>query len=265
MFSHKKQTITTTFSLVPEAKLEKKQERSVQGNGESLYNYMSKNQQDSARLIPSETGIYHEPQGNLVTGQFLYVVLSDLSIIHVPEHARINDRRYLHSSLANGKKVRAAGKIQLEEGKLILISNESGHYKPTACQMATILEWFVRQSNNPDLIFQDHTHAKEGFAYEYNALSFAKATNNHTTLTPTKNIPVNQMTTTVIDDDLYTTEGVKSRFAGRPKISNYITQTIINIKPSDNNNLLFHQAPILDNHENFSEEKDAPCCNCTIF
>ena len=157
----------TAFSLVSEATQERKQEREAQRQGASLYNYMNADQQQKAQLTVDHQGIYRNSQGLAVTGTFLYVVLEDYRIIHVPDCRNENDISYRHSCLANGKKVLAAGKITLTEGRLIMVSNESGHYKPTGEKMCPMLSVFIRDSQNPDLIFQDHTDAGTGYAYEY--------------------------------------------------------------------------------------------------
>lgn len=201
------------FPLINEAKVERKQERVSQASGGTSYHYMNEAEQENARLQVDSTGLYRNKDGQPVTGTFLFVVLENGDIIHAPETTP-EGRRYRHSALANGKKVRAAGKLCLENGKLMVISNESGHYKPAGEKLYEILQVFIRNSKNPQLIFEDHSQAASGFAYQYSAQGFV---NNERNILET--IPVNQSTTIAIDEDIYETHCTRvSRFGLKPRI-----------------------------------------------
>jgi hypothetical protein len=49
------------------------------------------------------------------------------------------DVMFNHSSLAAGNDVICAGMIEINQGDVVLISNESGHYQPSAQKLANAL------------------------------------------------------------------------------------------------------------------------------
>lgn len=55
-----------------------------------------------------------------------------------------------HSSFLSGHPVVAAGIIWVGQGKLLQISNESGHYKPSPWDLAACVHVLVRSGLNPD-------------------------------------------------------------------------------------------------------------------
>ena len=54
--------------------------------------------------------------------------------------------KFHHSSLVSGKKVKCAGMINVLGGKVKLVDNDSGHYKPEARHLRTFVEFLDRQS-----------------------------------------------------------------------------------------------------------------------
>jgi hypothetical protein len=206
------------FSLTEYAKDERRIEREHQAKGETFFNYMNDTEQKQAALTVDDNGIYHNANGHPANGRFLYVVLADNRIIHVPDCRREDGVLYRHSCLANGKKIRGAGKLILENGKLISVSNESGHYKPIGKNMSPVLkDIFIPLSKNPNLIFEDHTEAAKGIAYQYNAQNFAYR--NDPLFLCIKEV---NAASKVIeeDEDHYLQEtGMRSRFARKPNIN----------------------------------------------
>ncbi|WP_019215923.1 hypothetical protein [Legionella tunisiensis] len=209
----KDDSLGALFPLVKTAKVERKQERTSQAQGGTSYHYMNEAEQKEALLQVDSKGLYRNKDGQPVTGTFLFVVLENGDIIHAPE-TTAEGPRYRHSALANGKKVRAAGMLYLKNGQLMAISNESGHYKPAGEKLYEILQVFISESKNPQLIFEDHTQAAFGFVYQYAAQNFI---NNERNIL--KTIPVNQRTMVEVDEDIYETYYTQSsRFGLKPKI-----------------------------------------------
>ncbi len=62
-----------------------------------------------------------------------------------------------HSYLVAGLPVVAAGTMDFSNGRLIAVSNNSGHYKPSFKQMIQILPDIYEISCNEDLVFQDYS------------------------------------------------------------------------------------------------------------
>jgi hypothetical protein len=54
--------------------------------------------------------------------------------------------QFHHSSLVSGKKVKCAGMINVLGGKVKLVDNDSGHYKPETRHLRTFVEFLDRQS-----------------------------------------------------------------------------------------------------------------------
>jgi len=61
-----------------------------------------------------------------------------------------NLKDWNHSSFLSGHPVIAAGIIWVSQGKLLQISNESGHYKPSPWDLAACVQVLVRSGLNPD-------------------------------------------------------------------------------------------------------------------
>lgn len=91
-----------------------------------------------------------------------------------------------HSGLSNGKKVTSAGTMIFFEGKLEVISNESGHYKPTNEEMLVDIKHFLALSNNDQLIYEDHSQHKgeEKSLFHYSAIEFVDKKAKTALLTP---------------------------------------------------------------------------------
>jgi hypothetical protein len=79
---------------------------------------------------------------NLFSESGLFIVDRDYYLYLLPFHQR---GKYHHSSLSGGGPVRFAGTIAVMNGVLRELSNQSGHYKPTAPQTLKVLKWFLTQ------------------------------------------------------------------------------------------------------------------------
>lgn len=102
--------------------------------------------------ITVENGLFYNKQHKLVHGAYLYILMPDNRLF-----ACLDSHQRHHSHLSSGLEVKGAGVLFLLNGKLINVSNESGHYRPTQEEMLPALKWFQRKSKNDDLIFEDHS------------------------------------------------------------------------------------------------------------
>ncbi len=84
-------------------------------------------------------------------GEYMYALLADNRLYIAPLSEVVN-----HSHLVAGLPVKAVGNAFFKDGCLLTLSNNSGHYKPTAEQMVAGLEWFVQNTQNP-FLFEDHS------------------------------------------------------------------------------------------------------------
>jgi hypothetical protein len=182
--------------------------------------------------------------------------LPNEQIIYVEDNGQ-----FFHSALANGKKVLAAGKIELKEGRLIKVSNESGHYMPTDEEMRYMLSKFHSLSQNANLVYESHCRALEGIIQQHLVSDFLKNTPSII-----KEVEVNKYTTAEIDDDHYETVGIRSRYARKPKLKNDID---IKIDPEMSVNYRFFQ-PLpqsLNQNDMDLEKNEKNCCRkyCVII
>ncbi len=58
-------------------------------------------------------------------------------------------RHFHHSTFFGGEKVDFAGEMQFEEGRLRVVTNKSGHYKPGDAEILVMLNW--AHTNGVDL------------------------------------------------------------------------------------------------------------------
>ncbi|OJV96724.1 MAG: hypothetical protein BGO43_00430 [Gammaproteobacteria bacterium 39-13] len=84
-------------------------------------------------------------------GEYMYALLADNRLYIAPLSEVVN-----HSHLVAGLPVKAVGNAFFKDGCLVTLSNNSGHYKPTAEQMVAGLEWFVQNTQDP-FLFEDHS------------------------------------------------------------------------------------------------------------
>ena len=99
-----------------------------QGPSRPVVRYLTPEEQQERQVTVNENGELtygnHQP---LADGQWIFVVNENGEMIvdrQVPG-------RFHHSSLAGGDPVRMAGELTIGDGKIISISNSSGHYRPS--------------------------------------------------------------------------------------------------------------------------------------
>jgi hypothetical protein len=79
---------------------------------------------DIPRIVPTS-------QLSRISGNFNYVITKD---------GRLIVGRSAHTSLTVGAEVRAAGEVQLFNGRIKWIDNASGHYQPTGIHLGPLVE-----------------------------------------------------------------------------------------------------------------------------
>ena len=108
-------------------------------------NYFSKNQRCDYQLKAKDGKLFKNNSSELFDTS---LVDPDKSLLYVISRkgkiyaARGSRHVVHHSSLLSGKEVMAAGKIMTQDGKVIYINNNSGHYRPTARHLFQAILYF---------------------------------------------------------------------------------------------------------------------------
>ncbi len=123
-------------------------------------NYLSKHERENY-AITCENGTWLNADGFKLNDAYLYCLLPDnrLYAVSIDISADQDDQPIRnHSHLVAGLPVKAAGFLYFKEGTLVTISNDSGHYKPSAQNMLPALRWFTERARLP-ILFEDHSEA----------------------------------------------------------------------------------------------------------
>jgi len=113
--------------------------------------YFTLAQQNFHQLEFDHQKLYTANKG-LVNRDCIYSLLEDNRLIGCSIQSGQN-----HSYLSQGHNVKGAGILYVRQGKIVTISNESGHYKPTLDEMREALIWFLNVSEQSTLLFEDHS------------------------------------------------------------------------------------------------------------
>ena len=81
---------------------------------------------------------FYDSKGNNMNGEYIFVLTCEKE----PKILCCKEGELLHSYLANGKKVLAAGTLSFKNGVLTEMSNNSGHYRPTDEEMLLAIKAF---------------------------------------------------------------------------------------------------------------------------
>lgn len=95
-------------------------------------------------------GIFLDAKNKPLWGEYIYGLLPDNRL-----YVMVADNQVHHSHILAGLPAKAVGHVHFVNGKLITLSNNSGHYKPTTSKMRSGIEWFYKQAQN-DFVFEDH-------------------------------------------------------------------------------------------------------------
>jgi hypothetical protein len=103
--------------------------------------YYSSEQQQKAQVFVDENGQFAFANGRLADGDWIFVVDQSGRMIA----SRADDGRVHHSSLSGGEPVMMAGELKISGGKLSVITNKSGHFRPDADAFKQFLGDLERQ------------------------------------------------------------------------------------------------------------------------
>jgi hypothetical protein len=80
-------------------------------------------------LLTISNGLFYDKNNDLVDSSGVYV-MSSIGDFYYQPLASAKDRSFFHSRFLAGRPVAGAGWLKFKQGKLVLIDNAGGHYKP---------------------------------------------------------------------------------------------------------------------------------------
>lgn len=137
----------------------------------SQKHYLDPSEREHFRIQTAD-GIFRDQYGWPSNTSMLYVLFLNNHL-----YACYPSTGLHHSYLSMGFDVKAAGNMFFYQGKVITISNESGHYRPTFSEMQNGLKWFLIESQQPSILFEDHSHQDQ--TEVLNGIRFFKVTIDH--------------------------------------------------------------------------------------
>lgn len=154
-FNHE---ISTKISLKNQFKIERKVMRSLVDNDPEQKYLNSEKQQENNLYYDVEDQYFFKANGTTLNGEYNFVLTCE------DEPQLLCSRKKHHSYLANGKKILAAGSLVFTEGRVMEITNNSGHYTPTNEEMLPVinalhdasgktLEYFVSYCTGSPVIY----------------------------------------------------------------------------------------------------------------
>lgn len=108
----------------------------------SAYEYLKVGEAQNLKSFNWHGALGHKT-GALGNGKYLYVIKDDELYLKIKvQTANLPYKlRFGHSSFFRGEEVEAAGKLHIREGKLAILDNVSGHYKPDIRSIKYTLGW----------------------------------------------------------------------------------------------------------------------------
>ncbi len=91
-------------------------------------------------------GVMSDAAGAVADGEYLFVVDEGQRFYAAP--GKSGDISRHHSSFLGGRGVRSAGSLEVERGRIKLLSDQSGHYKPTKHEVLLALQTLQRLGAN---------------------------------------------------------------------------------------------------------------------
>jgi hypothetical protein len=135
------QLITSKISLKAEFKIERLVMRQLAPT-DAENKYITKELQDPYIVRYSEEdSLFTDVNDEVLDGEYNFVLTCE-------ENPILLCSEYLHHSyLSNGKKVLGVGTLSFDQGQLKIITNDSGHYRPTDEELLPIIKAFYTASN----------------------------------------------------------------------------------------------------------------------
>ncbi len=146
MFNQKRKNITLKEAFYGEF-----EEESV-----ARQKYMSSEIRELYR-VKIVDGFFYDANNLLLTGPCLYTLFPGDRLYCAHMSLNIN-----HSHLSSGCDLKGAGILYIEHGRLVTMSNDSGHYKPTFNEMRGAIDWFEKQVYGEEFLFEDHSVQEKG-------------------------------------------------------------------------------------------------------
>lgn len=134
--------------------------------------YLTDTAREPYRVHFDETGKFYQ-RGGILHGSYLYVRLLNGDLFAYP--MKSNEMgNFHHSYLSEGHNVSSCGFLNFANitstpkhiNRLMTVSNNSGHYRPTTEEMLADLAFFLSISKNLDLVFEDHSHMQQKLSVE---------------------------------------------------------------------------------------------------
>lgn len=113
-------------------------------------NYLSAQERAQYRIF-IVNDVFIDDFNKRLDGEYIYGLLPDHRLYIAPIHEVRN-----HSYLIAGLPVIAIGHAYINNGYLMTLSNNSGHYKPPLSKMKPGIEWFIKNISH-DFLIEDHS------------------------------------------------------------------------------------------------------------
>lgn len=126
--------------------------------------YLNSTQREDYRITIKD-GFFYDAKGELLAGPHMFVLFPDYRLYASKLSLGLN-----HSHLSSGLALKGAGMLYMQYGRLMTMSNDSGHYKPTFIEMHDAMDWFFAQSNHDNYLFEDHS--RQDSDLEFNGIQY---------------------------------------------------------------------------------------------
>ncbi|WP_432985979.1 toxin glutamine deamidase domain-containing protein [Dactylosporangium sp. CA-233914] len=97
-------------------------------------------EQQARATVRVVDGLLYDHEGLPLDGEYIYAVDPHTQEIHAVEYGRDNAK---HSSLFAGGDIDAAGSLIVDNGRIVIVDNHSGHYTPVAEHVSRARDAFV--------------------------------------------------------------------------------------------------------------------------
>lgn len=116
--------------------------------------YPNKKFLNNKKIVIKKNNI-HNKNKELKSKIYMFVLTNKDHLLASTKQSCTENGRIHHSSLSRGKPVRAAGMMKIEENgdgtKTIILTNDSGHYKPSRQSIDRVINWLKDHSLRFDI------------------------------------------------------------------------------------------------------------------